>query len=226
MGVAVGSSCVVSANPSSSHSSPAVAWGPSHGRQSFMNFSNTGPSHGLQFFTNCSSMDSFHGVQSFRNRLLQCGSSTCDPHGVTSHARSLLQHGLSTGSQPFSGACSCSGVGVLHGLQVDICSIIKLHGLQGDDLTHHGLQHELQRNLFAGARSTSSPSFFTDFSVCNTLSLIYSHSSVPTALSQQFFLHLIITKTLPPVLVGSALASSGSLLKLAGIGSIRHEESF
>jgi len=31
-----------------------------------------------------------------------------------------------------------------HGLQVDIWSTVDLHGLQGDNLPHHGLQHELQ----------------------------------------------------------------------------------
>ena len=39
---------VVSAAPSSSHASPAPAWGPSHRRQSSMNFSRVSPSHGLQ----------------------------------------------------------------------------------------------------------------------------------------------------------------------------------
>ena len=29
--------------------------------------------------------------------------------------------------------------GVLHGLQVDICSTVDVHGLQGDSLPHHGL---------------------------------------------------------------------------------------
>ena len=60
----------------SSHSSPAPAWGPTHGRQSSTNFSNVGPSHGLQFFTNCSSMGPFHSVPSFRSTLLQRGSPT------------------------------------------------------------------------------------------------------------------------------------------------------
>ena len=34
--------------------------------------------------------------------------------------------------------------GVLHWLQVDICSTVDLHGLQGDSLPHHGLHHGLQ----------------------------------------------------------------------------------
>ena len=74
----------------SSHSSPAPAWGPPHGRQSSMNFSNVGPSHGLQFFTNCSSVGPFHGLQSFRHRLLQRGS----PTGSQVLPENLLQRGL------------------------------------------------------------------------------------------------------------------------------------
>ncbi|KAK4816220.1 hypothetical protein QYF61_013458 [Mycteria americana] len=74
----------------SSHSSPAPAWGPSHQRQSSMNFSNVSPSHRLQFFMNCSSVGPFHKVQSFRNRLLQCGS----PMGSQVLLANLLLHGL------------------------------------------------------------------------------------------------------------------------------------
>ncbi|KAK4806780.1 hypothetical protein QYF61_005576 [Mycteria americana] len=46
------------------------AWGATHGRQSFTNFSNMGPSHRMQFFTNCSSMGPFHRVLSFRNHRI------------------------------------------------------------------------------------------------------------------------------------------------------------
>jgi len=66
MRVAVSSSHIVSAASSSSHSSPAPAWGPSHRRQFSTKFSYMGPSHRLQFSTNCSSVGPFHGVQSFR----------------------------------------------------------------------------------------------------------------------------------------------------------------
>jgi len=69
------SSSHVSAAPSSSHSSPALAWG---------------PSHGLQLFTSCPSVGPFHGVQSFRNSLLQRGS----PMGSQVLPANLLQHGL------------------------------------------------------------------------------------------------------------------------------------
>ncbi|KAK4806227.1 hypothetical protein QYF61_013371 [Mycteria americana] len=39
-----------------------TTWGPSHRRQSSMNFSSMGPSHRLQFFTNCSSVGPFQRV--------------------------------------------------------------------------------------------------------------------------------------------------------------------
>ncbi|KAK4806765.1 hypothetical protein QYF61_005561 [Mycteria americana] len=84
-GVLYGSNC----NWNMSGTAAAKAWGPTHGTQSFTNFSNVGPSHRLQFFKNCSSMGPFHGVQSYKNRLLQCGSPM--------------------GSQVLSGACSCVG---------------------------------------------------------------------------------------------------------------------
>ncbi|KAK4831176.1 LOW QUALITY PROTEIN: hypothetical protein QYF61_015646 [Mycteria americana] len=62
------------------------AWGPTHGRQSSMNFSNVGPSHGLQFFTNCSSMGPFHRLQSLRNGGSAMGEHGGIPHGVTGPA--------------------------------------------------------------------------------------------------------------------------------------------
>ena len=109
MGLAASSLRVVSAAPSSSRSCPAPAWGPSHGRQSSTNCSSVGPSQ---------------GAQSFRNRLLQRGSphrvaspaSKAAParaplHRAASPARSLLQRGLPTGSQPPLGAIPCTAVG-------------------------------------------------------------------------------------------------------------------
>ncbi|KAM9662266.1 uncharacterized protein ACIBXB_013160 [Morphnus guianensis] len=121
-------------------------------------------------------MGPFHGVQSFRSTLLQCGpprghkscQKTCSVgsslHRSAGPARSLLQRGVPTGSQPPSGTHLLRR-GVLHGLQVDICSTVDLHGLQGDSLPHHGLHHGLQGNLCSGAWSISSPSFFTDLGV-------------------------------------------------------------
>ncbi|KAK4832092.1 hypothetical protein QYF61_020707 [Mycteria americana] len=104
-------------------------------------------------------------------------------------ARTLLQHGISTGSQPPSGTHLLQH-GVLHGLQVDICSTMDLHGLQGDTLPHHGLHHRLQGNLCSGAWSTSSTSFFTDLGVCRVVSLTYSHSCLWLQL-RRFSIYLI-----------------------------------
>jgi len=48
--------------------------------------------------------------------------------------------------------------GPFHRLQVDICYTVDLHGLQGDNLPHHGLHHGLQgKSLCSGISSTSSP---------------------------------------------------------------------
>ncbi|KAK4828634.1 hypothetical protein QYF61_000282 [Mycteria americana] len=129
----------------SSHSSPTPAWGPSHGRQSSTNFSNMSASHGLQFFMNCSSVGPFHRVQSFRSRLLQHGS----PTGSQVLPADLLQSGFlppqvhrfcqepsptwaSHGVTASFGHIHLLWCGVLHRLQLDICSTIDLHGLQGD----------------------------------------------------------------------------------------------
>jgi len=45
-----------------------------------------------------------------------------------------------------------------HRLQVDTCFAMDLHGLQGDNLPHHGLHHKLQgKTLCSIISSTSSP---------------------------------------------------------------------
>jgi len=103
------------------------------------------------------------------------------------------------------------------------------HGLQGDSLPHHGLHHELQGNLCSNPWSTSSSSSFTDFGVCGVFSFTYSYSSPLTAVGQKIFFPLlkcIIPEVLPPLLMGSALASDRSALELADIGSIGHGGSF
>ncbi|KAM9590921.1 uncharacterized protein ACIBXB_005956 [Morphnus guianensis] len=142
-------------------------------------------------------------------------------HGVQSSKSTLLQRGLPTGSQPPSGT-HLLRCGVLHGLQVDICATVDLHGLQGDSLPHHGLHHGLQGNLCSGAWSISSPSFFTDLGVRRVVSLTCSHSSPASVsrLSQLFLLKNVITEALPLSLIGSALAGGGSVLEPAGIGSL------
>jgi len=143
MGVMVSSSHVVSAAPcpsgdNSSHSAPAPAraW-----ETVFHKLSNASPSHGLQLFTNCPSMGPSPRVQSFRNRLLQHGSpwghqpcqQTCSGVGssLPGSAGSGRSLPLSTGSQLPSGIPLLQPWGPFHGLQVEICSTVDLHGMQG-----------------------------------------------------------------------------------------------
>jgi len=220
----------------SSLTSHAPMWGPSHARQSSTNCSNVSPSHGLQVFTNCSTVGPFHRLQPFRNRLLQCGSTMGSQvlpasllwggilflHGSTGPARSLLLHELPMGSQPPSGT-HLLRCGVLCALQVEICSTVDLHGLQVDNLPHHGLLHRLQGNLCSGTWNTSSPSFFTDLGVYRAVSLTYSHSSFLLQFTPPSHLHKhIITEALPLLLMGWTLASAGSVLELGGFDSIGH----
>ena len=74
--------------------------------------------------------------------------------------------------------------GVLHRLQLDLCSPMDLHRLEGHILPHHGLHHRLQGNLCSGAWSVSCPSFCTDLSVSRAVCLTYSPSSFTVAMSQ------------------------------------------
>jgi len=150
---------------------------------------------------NCPSVGPSHGVQSFKNRLLQCES----PTGSQALPGNLLWHGLlspqvrRSWQEPVPAQVLHRDTasfmhppapvwGPFHGLQVDICSTVDLHGLQGINLPHHGLHHELQgKTLCSGISSTSSPSFFTDLSVYRVISLSLSHSSLLTAISSQGF---------------------------------------
>jgi len=175
----------------SSHSSPFPAWGPSHGRQSSMNLPKVSPSRRVQFF---------------RNTLLQHGS----PKGSQVLPANLFQHRLPLVSQPLLDI-HLLWCGVLHGLQVEICSTMDLHGLQGHSLPHHGLFHGLQGNLCSSTWSTSSASFFTDLGVCRVISLMHSHSSPSTAVPQQVFCLLQrITQNHRMVGVGRDLCGSSS----------------
>ncbi|KAK4825359.1 hypothetical protein QYF61_026878 [Mycteria americana] len=116
--------------PTGCSSSPtAPAWVP------FMGCSPSG--------TDCSSVGPPWGHKSCQQTCSSMGSSL---HGSRGPARSLLQCGLPTGSQPPSGI-HLLWRGVLHGLQVDICSTMDLHRLQEDSLPHQGLHQGLQGNL-------------------------------------------------------------------------------
>jgi len=175
-----------------------------------MSFSNVSPSHGLQFYKNCSSMGPFHGVQSFSYRLLQRGS----PTGSQVLPANLLQCGVlfpwvhrccqepaqvqaSHGVTASFGHIHLLWHGLLHGLQVYICSTVDLHGLQ---------------EISAPAPGTPPPCLSGCDCCC---------AKVFFAL-----LKYVITEALPPSLMGLALASSRSIVESAGTGSIRHGGSF
>jgi len=142
-----------------------------------------------------------HRAQSFRNRLLQHDS----PMGSQALQANLLWHGFFSPRvhrswQDLASAQAPHGVtasfrhpfapawGPFHGLQVEICSTMDLHVLQGDKLPHHGLHHRLQgKTLCTGILSMSSSSFFSDLGVCRVVSLTSSHSSLLTATSPCVF---------------------------------------
>jgi len=194
---------------------------------------------------NCPSVGPSHRVQSFRNRLLQRGS----PVGSQVLPANLLQRGLLSPwvrrswqepapSWAFHRVTSsfrhppAPAWGPFYGLQVDICSTVDLHGLQGNNLPHHGLQHELQgKSLCSNISSTSSLplSSLTLVSAELFLSLHLTSLSNCRFTAVFFFLHLlnyVISEVLPPLLTGLALASSGSILELTGTGFIRPGGSF
>jgi len=164
------------------------------------NFFNMSPFHGLKLFTNCPNVGLFpQGAV-----LQEQAAPVWVPHGVTSPAskpapgRAPLSMGkrswkeLAPAQAPLGVTTSCRHPPApvccpFHRLQVDICSTMELTGLQGDNLPHHSLHHELQgKGLCSGTWSTSSPSFFTDLGVCRVVSFTSFHSSLLTAPLPQF----------------------------------------
>ena len=147
--------------------------------------------------TDCSSMGPPLGSQILPGNLLQNGLLSLRVHGCFPLGIHVLWHGL------------------FPRLQLGICSTVDLHGLQGDSLPHHGLFHRLQGNVFSGAWTTSSPSFFNELGVCRVLTPL---SSCKNALTQfVFLLNYVVPEALPMLLMGLALASSGSVLEPSGI---------
>jgi len=143
-----------------SSSRPAPAWVPSTGHS---------PSG-----TGCSSVGPPQGHKPCQQTCSSVGSSL---HRSAGRARSLLQHGAPHGVTASFGHPPAEMWGPFHGLQVDICSTVDLHGLQGNNLPHHGLHHKLQRKaLCSNISGASSPSFFTDLGVCR---VCLSHRFVP-----------------------------------------------
>ena len=126
--------------------SPSPGWGPSHGRQFSMNVSSVSPSHGHQSSpdcsnvghssmrcspsrTGCSSVGPPWGHKSFQETCSSMGSSLHRSAGPCQEpAAAQTSHGVTASSQ----ASTCSSVGLLCGLQVDLCIHgSSIHGLQG-----------------------------------------------------------------------------------------------
>jgi len=150
-------------------------------------------------------------------------------HGSAGPGRSLLQHGARHGVTASFRHPPAPAWGPFHGLQVHICSTVDLHGLQGDNLPHHGLHHELQgKSLCSDISGTSFPLLLhrpwcLQSCFFHIISLLSPHCCFTTG----FFLPLlkyVITELLPLSLIG--LASGRSVLQPAGTGFIRHGGSF
>lgn len=116
------------------------------------------------------------------------------PQGKHSHSSHATAWGLTHGKHlyknlnvsPSYGLLWCE---VLHRLQVNICSIMNIHGQRGNGLFHHCFCHRLQGNLHSSIWSNSSASF-TDFGVCRMLfSYIVTPllSTATVATAQGFF---------------------------------------
>jgi len=175
-----------------------------------------------------------HRLLSFRNRLFERGYPTRSQvlpvnllqPGLLSPCshRSCQEPAPAQGLHTARASLGCIHLlqhAVLHGLQVDICSTMDLHGLQWNSLPHLGLLHGLQGNLFSGAWNTF-PSFFTDLCVCKVVSFTCSHHSLLPAVALFPLLKYVIIEVLPPSLMGSALASGTSFMELPHIDSTRH----
>jgi len=165
----------------------------------------------------CSSVSPFHGLQF----SMSCSGMGFSFHRATAPARSLLQRGLLTGSQPPLGIPLLQRK-VFHGLQVGICSTVNLHGLQGQPAPPWSALWAAE-NLCSGAWSTSCPPSALTMGPAEFF-LTYSHWFLSAAilLCRGVFFHLLTYVTqeaLPPSLMGPALASGGSGWQPAGTGS-------
>lgn len=180
-------------------------------------------------------------MQSFRNSLLQHGS----PSGSQVLPENLLQHGLlhrsagpcpepapawvSHGFTSLSWASTCSGMGLLYELQVDLCTPMVLHGLQGHSCFTMVCIMGCRRiaALAPGAPRPPPPSALTlvsvEFFLSRILTPLFSGHNYICAITF-FLLKYVFTEALPPFQLGPALASSPSVLEPPGIGSADMEE--
>ncbi|KAK4810725.1 hypothetical protein QYF61_007699 [Mycteria americana] len=106
---------------------PAWSWGPPQA-------AGCSPSG-----TDCSSVGHPQGHRSCQQTCSSVGSSPWGHRSCQEPAPACTLHGVTTSFR----CIHLLGHEVLHGLQVDICSTVDFHGLQGDNLHHHGLHHWL-----------------------------------------------------------------------------------
>jgi len=208
--------CSSSGGEDSSLSALAPVWGPLHRRQFSLSCSNVSPSHGLQLFTSCSSVghpwghkpcqQPCSGMGSSLHRSCQQPAPAWAPHWVTA----------SFGHPPAPAWGSPWAAGG------DL-----LRGLQGHSLPHHALLHGLQGNLLWSLEHLLPLLLHWPWCLQSCFSHIFSFLLSAAKCCYAGFFPLpnyVIPEALPGSLMGSALASSGSVLELAGIGSVRHRE--
>jgi len=224
MGAAVSPSHAGSAAPSSSHSAPAPAWGPFHGRWLSMNCPRVGSlPRGAVPQEQAAPAWVPMGSQALPANLLRRG--LLSPRGHRSWqepAPARAPHGVTASFRnppaPAWGHC--------HKLWVGICSTVGPHGLQGQPAPPRSAPW-LQGNLCSGAWSTSCPpSALTwgsaELLLSHSLNLLSSWSCCCAVTFS--LLKYLIPEALPLSLMGLALASGRSVLEPAGVGFIGHGE--
>ncbi|XP_055573063.1 uncharacterized protein LOC129736549 [Falco cherrug] len=224
--------------PTGCSSSPtAPAWVPPTGCSSSPTAPAWGPSHGLQFFTHSSSVGSLPRAAVLHPQLQRgvpptgCSSSPTAPAWVPPHGVQPIRLGLG-GHKSCQQSCSSTGFpqvtasfghpwlqcGVLPGLRVGVCSA-------GGPWA--GGTASLPGGFPRAAPEPSAPApGAPPVLTWVFIELLLSHSVAPLSRWCRFcwFGLFSFLNTLPQI--SSALASSGSVSELAGIGSIGHGRSF
>lgn len=162
----------------------------------------------------CVSMSLLHEVLSVRKSLLQRG---C-PAAIVPVRKPASAWAPFHGLQLLPGAWALTGW-----MWISVLTWLSPWAV-GAQLPHRGLPPRLQGNLCSGGWSTSSPSF-----TVGGLQGCFSHLfSLPSHSCCTFFSLLkYVGREVPPaLLMGSGLASSGSVLEPSGTGSVRHGGSF
>jgi len=208
----------------SSDSSPAPAWGPSHGRQSSTNLSNKNFSHRLKFFTIYVSVHPFYTPSPWGAIPPEQAAPAWVPHRVKSPAsnppawsppssrvhRSCQEPAPAQASHCFTASFRHAPVPVW-GPPWAAGGYLLQPGppwaAGGQPVSPCSSSQAAGEILCSGAWSTSSPSFFTDLAVFRAVSLTWSPSSLLTAVPQQVFplLKYVITEVLLLLLTGTSL---------------------